>query len=363
MTYLALHRTHFRTARRQRGWRGLLLLAAVSFMAVSGARAQTIVGDNRPPSVSVDSSVLDALGPAPTLPQLFSASQQNTAAGTGQMPQQTAPATAQHAAQRGSSKSRTRLARAPVAQQVTTASDHLPFHLIPPAAQTPSAADTTGAPPESTPPSQPTETASGSPVPAPPPLPTLPQSEAAPTPPVVPPTPAHVEAPNPPRAPPTQASSDAAPVALTAAPPAAAPAQTAAPEPQAAPATDNATSASPPPAPTQIASAASIGSTVNTVKFAVGAIDLPPDSQPMLDTVAAKLMADDTLRVQLIAHASGSADQAMEARRISLARAVAVRAYLIDKGVRSLRMDVRALGNRADNGPPGDQVDLLIVSQ
>jgi hypothetical protein len=40
-----------------------------------------------------------------------------------------------------------------------------------------------------------------------------------------------------------------------------------------------------------------------------------------------------------------------------------VRAYLIEKGVRSLRIDVRALGNRADNGPVADQVDLLVVSQ
>jgi outer membrane protein OmpA-like peptidoglycan-associated protein len=53
----------------------------------------------------------------------------------------------------------------------------------------------------------------------------------------------------------------------------------------------------------------------------------------------------------------------MEARRVSLARAVAVRAYLIEKGVRSLRIDVRALGNRADTGPAADQVDLLVVSQ
>jgi outer membrane protein OmpA-like peptidoglycan-associated protein len=181
-------------------------------------------------------------------------------------------------------------------------------------------------------------------------MPTLPQSEAAPTTPLVAPTPAHVEAPNPPPPPPAQASNNAAPVPLVAPPPAAA---TAAP----------ATASSAPPAPTQLASAASIGGALNTVKFAAGAVDLPSDSQAMLNTVAAKLMADDTLRVQLIAHASGTADQAMEARRVSLARAVAVRAYLIDKGVRSLRMDVRALGNRADDGPPGDQVDLLIVSQ
>jgi outer membrane protein OmpA-like peptidoglycan-associated protein len=318
------------------------LLAAIGFVAASGAQAQTIVGSDRLPSVSIDSGVLDELGPAPTLPQLFGASRPNTTAAPGQLmavPRQPA-----------SAKARSRLVRAPAERKLATASDHLPFHLIPPVAQSTSAPGTAAAQPGSTSPTQPNATALGSPVPAPAPMPTLPQSDQAPATPVVAPTPAHVEAPNPPPPPPAQASNNAAPVPLVAPPPAAA---TAAP----------ATASSAPPAPTQLASAASIGGALNTVKFAAGAVDLPSDSQAMLNTVAAKLMADDTLRVQLIAHASGTADQAMEARRVSLARAVAVRAYLIDKGVRSLRMDVRALGNRADDGPPGDQVDLLIVSQ
>ncbi len=64
-----------------------------------------------------------------------------------------------------------------------------------------------------------------------------------------------------------------------------------------------------------------------------------------------------------ISHATGGADDAMEARRVSLARAVAVRAYLVAKGVPSLRIDVRALGNHVDNGPVADQLDLVVVSQ
>jgi outer membrane protein OmpA-like peptidoglycan-associated protein len=99
------------------------------------------------------------------------------------------------------------------------------------------------------------------------------------------------------------------------------------------------------------------------VKFGSGATDLPTGPQTALDAVVSKLISNDNLRVQVIAHAIASADDAMEARRISLARAVAVRAYLIDKGIRSLRIDVRALGNRADDGPATDQVDLMVVSQ
>ena len=46
-------------------------------------------------------------------------------------------------------------------------------------------------------------------------------------------------------------------------------------------------------------------------------------------------------------------------RRLSLSRALTVRSYLISQGVRSTRIDVRALGARASDGP-ADRVDLLI---
>jgi outer membrane protein OmpA-like peptidoglycan-associated protein len=116
-------------------------------------------------------------------------------------------------------------------------------------------------------------------------------------------------------------------------------------------------------APLQMAAATTTASALSQLKFGVGATDLPAGNQPVLDSVVNRLLANDNLRVQVIAHATGGADDAMEARRVSLARAVAVRAYLIEKGVRSLRIDVRALGNRADGGPAADQVDLMIVSQ
>jgi len=64
--------------------------------------------------------------------------------------------------------------------------------------------------------------------------------------------------------------------------------------------------------------------------------------------------------VQLLAYAEGSADTASQARRLSLSRALAVRAYLIDLGVRSTRMDVRALGPKTDDGP-ADRVDVVVV--
>jgi outer membrane protein OmpA-like peptidoglycan-associated protein len=59
-----------------------------------------------------------------------------------------------------------------------------------------------------------------------------------------------------------------------------------------------------------------------------------------------------------MAFAQGTEDTASQARRLSLSRALAVRTYLIDQGIRSTRMDVRALGATADQGPL-DRVDIV----
>lgn len=79
-----------------------------------------------------------------------------------------------------------------------------------------------------------------------------------------------------------------------------------------------------------------------------------------LDTVAARANKDEALRLQLMAYASGTGDAANQARRTSLSRALAVRSYLIDKGVRSTRIDVRALGNRLEGGGDPDRVDVIV---
>lgn len=59
------------------------------------------------------------------------------------------------------------------------------------------------------------------------------------------------------------------------------------------------------------------------------------------------------------AYAAGTAEAASKARRTSLSRALAVRTFLIENGVRSTRIDVRALGNKAEGGPP-DRVDIEV---
>lgn len=96
------------------------------------------------------------------------------------------------------------------------------------------------------------------------------------------------------------------------------------------------------------------------IGFAVGAADLPGDGKSVLDQAVAQLKKDDSARLQIVAYASGGDDSGSQARRLSLSRALAVRSYLIDQGVRSTRMDVRALGNRSAGGSP-DRVDILVV--
>ncbi len=94
------------------------------------------------------------------------------------------------------------------------------------------------------------------------------------------------------------------------------------------------------------------------VLFPPGGAELPSDAQPQLDSVVAALGADSGVRLQLKAYADGSDVASSAARRLSLSRALAVRGYLIDAGVSSTRIDVRALGSKFESGP-ADRVDVI----
>jgi outer membrane protein OmpA-like peptidoglycan-associated protein len=92
--------------------------------------------------------------------------------------------------------------------------------------------------------------------------------------------------------------------------------------------------------------------------FATGAVDLPDGDKPKLDAVAEWLDTNQQARIEVVAYAAGSAEQANDARRTSLTRALAVRKYLADHGVATTRMEVRALGNHSAEGDPPDRVDV-----
>lgn len=75
-----------------------------------------------------------------------------------------------------------------------------------------------------------------------------------------------------------------------------------------------------------------------------------------LDAIGESLRYDPR-RIELKAYGGEPGDKASEARRISLKRGLAVRAYLIGLGIDSRRIDVRALGGVTDTGSP-DRVDV-----
>jgi outer membrane protein OmpA-like peptidoglycan-associated protein len=98
------------------------------------------------------------------------------------------------------------------------------------------------------------------------------------------------------------------------------------------------------------------------IAFSADSAEIPDAVKAQLDGLAQKMATDDNIRIQLLAYASGTPETASRARRMSLARALAVRSYLIKQGVRSTRMDVRALGNNVE-GSPADRVDIIPKAQ
>ena len=96
------------------------------------------------------------------------------------------------------------------------------------------------------------------------------------------------------------------------------------------------------------------------IPFVPGGAELSPEAEGPLRELAASLTVNEALRLQLKAYASAEHSVASAARRLSLSRALAVRSFLIDNGVNSTRIDVRALGAKYESGPP-DRVDVITV--
>jgi len=71
----------------------------------------------------------------------------------------------------------------------------------------------------------------------------------------------------------------------------------------------------------------------------------------------ARPLRDTAQAIQVLAYAAGSPEDPSTPRRLSLARALAARAVLINEGIASTRIYVRALGPAAGDGP-ADRVDL-----
>lgn len=132
-----------------------------------------------------------------------------------------------------------------------------------------------------------------------------------------------------------------------------------------APAAPKAPTVSAAPAPTEQASTSTAAPSDDgaiKVIFNGGDTKLSADGQAAIDKVLGELEKSDGVRVQLMAYAVGDDLTASQARRISLSRALSVRSYLIEKGVRSSRIDVRALGDKGE-GDPKNRVDVNLIDR
>ena len=79
---------------------------------------------------------------------------------------------------------------------------------------------------------------------------------------------------------------------------------------------------------------------------------LNPALRKQLNSLASDLKSSDTRRLNIRAFAAAEKGQEVLARRIALARGLAVRAYLIEQGVNALRINVQSIGNKDGNKTP-----------
>lgn len=100
-------------------------------------------------------------------------------------------------------------------------------------------------------------------------------------------------------------------------------------------------------------------SALSSIGFDLGSDTLDKDAVDKLNRIASVLLANGYVRMTATAYADNRGMSTREARRLSLARALAIRDYLVTKGVASGRIDVRALGANVPSGD-ADRVDLKI---
>ena len=123
------------------------------------------------------------------------------------------------------------------------------------------------------------------------------------------------------------------------------------------------TASATPPARTTPSGAAAAGlKRETTIPFAVGARSLAPVNVNAIHGLATTLntaLASGNARIHLDAFGGPRGDKSSDSRRLSLKRALVVRELLIEDGVPSEKIDVRALGGADDGGAP-DRVDVFV---
>ena len=371
---------------RHRGiisWRSSVLACALMAMAAPvSAQQQYYVfapGSSRP-SVIVDLSVLEKLGPQPTLPGMLRSGRSPVAPAApqrgGLLPPPSEPPRSQLSLPSGFGQ-RTAPAAPPVVATAPPAApvvrpQRRPIPAAPSVAKPAVPAPKVAAVPKPTPPA-PKPPAAVTPARTIPKAPPPPKRVPAPPKPAVPkvskpsvPPPPKVARPVVPKpAPPRPAAVPPPPVVARATPPAV-PRVPAPPKTSPARPAQKASVPPPPKATAQAPQVAAVSAATRTatdgtiqIGFGDNSSDLPSSATGALDKLITQMSSDTDLRVQLHGYANGASDSPSQARRLSLFRALSVRTYLMKKGVRSTRIDVRALG-KAGDGEAANRVDVII---
>jgi outer membrane protein OmpA-like peptidoglycan-associated protein len=132
--------------------------------------------------------------------------------------------------------------------------------------------------------------------------------------------------------------------------------------PPAAPPPRRTASATPPPAVSTPPGAAAGLKRLSIIPFPVGESSPAPADINGVRALAVSLNAAlnaGAQRVQLEAYGGPRGDKSSDSRRLSLKRALVIRELLIEDGVPSEKIDVRAMGGADDNGA-ADRVDIFV---
>lgn len=95
------------------------------------------------------------------------------------------------------------------------------------------------------------------------------------------------------------------------------------------------------------------------LEFSSDATILSSENESKLKTLASRLKSNETISVRIMSYARDEESGSSKARRQSLSRALAARSVLLDEGVRSTRIEVRALGNKVQE----DKIYLEIIER
>jgi len=100
--------------------------------------------------------------------------------------------------------------------------------------------------------------------------------------------------------------------------------------------------------------------TLSSIVFDKDSSELSEKAKSELSGVIDFLKQSPDIRVQIQAFSYAKNKTKSDARRMSLSRGLVIRSYLTEKGIKPVRLDIRALGDNTDRTPI-DRVDIVLL--